>query len=421
MLLRHFARGKMRFGSGQTGFNDAFARPVTIETPLETVEPAKTRAALDAYFAECVRCFRRSLPVPAWPVGLAIEPDVAATRITFHGIALLLVESSPELIGWPEEIAERVREEARLQRFWEQSHAQAIANLLDALDAADIKAVVIKGTALAYSLYPDPAIRRRGDSDILIRDASRAKTRAVLVDCGFWQRGDVRPLQESWQVETRSGFEHMVDIHWRINASSAIADLLEVDSETRTSVPLPRLSESARGIGPVANLILTCINRASHEAFGYIVGNEKMFECDRLIWALDIDLVSESLSPEQWDQLVAQAGQTGSSPFVHSALQFAQRTLGTAIPEQVIEQLAAQPGDERLIAYFSSGSASKRLKLDLAASHTLGDKARVLRASILPGADSLHERFPDAPNWPVSALRARRLISGVGKILRGKG
>ncbi len=376
--------------------------------------------ALDQYLAQCVHSFVRSQPVPPWPTDLNVDADDVAMRVTFHGIALVLVEAAPGLPGWPTAAAEMVKEEARLQSFWEMSHSKVTGQLVEALHDAGIPALILKGTALAYSLYPKPEFRRRGDSDLLIENADRAKTRAVFEACGFSQWRDVRPLQECWQSDAKLGFNHTFDLHWRISASAAISGLLEANLPRRKPVSLPRLSPNAQGIGPVDNLILICINRAQHGKFGYLVGKHRLFENDRLIWALDIDLMAEQFDACGWDQVVDSASASGSSNVVLSGLQMAQRHLGTAIPEDVLAQLEQQSDDERLTRYLNSESGRERLMLDLAASPTLRDKMRLLSFKLYPSEDLLHERYPDADGWSIAALRARRLASSFGSFLRGR-
>lgn len=377
-------------------------------------------AAVDQYLASVVAAILRAERVPAWPTSLSGDPEQAAQRIAFHGIALLLAQTPGGLADWPSALAGAVREQAGVQSFWERSHHAAIAALLDALGAAGIKAIVTKGTALAYSVYPDPALRRRGDTDILILNASRQQVRNVLRACSFWETSDARPLQESWQCDTKIGFAPAVDVHWRINASAAVSQMLETGLRFDETISLDRLTPGARGVSPVDNFILTAINRASHAKFGYNVGAQRVFENDRLIWAVDTHLLADGFTPSDWQALAARAAQTGTTAMVQSSLAFAQSALGTAVPAAISEQLAATPQDRGLAAYFGASSHLWRLRRDLAANPTLTDKARLLRYIAFPNDEFLRTRFPDASGWPKPALHLRRWAEGAGKLLVGR-
>lgn len=381
------------------------------------------QGGIDQYLARCTAQIVHGEPVSPWPAdSIGAGEALVPARIKFHGIALLLAQTSANLEGWPGSVRRQVREQAGIQSFWETSHRAAIGPLLEAFAAAGLNAVVTKGTALAYSVYSDPAVRRRGDTDILIGSlgrAGRARVRQVLRDCGFWETGDTKALQETWQCDTLAGFAPAVDIHWRINASAAASQMLERGLDFASTVALERLSPAARGIGPVDNLILTCINRAAHGTFGYHVGDTRMFETDRLIWAIDLHLLTSGFTPAQWQTLIDRTAQTGTAAMVRSGLAFAHANLAVPVPDGVAKALAHADGDHGLASYFGATTHIQRLRLDLAACAALSDKARVLRYAAFPSADFLQGRFPDAVGWPSAALHLRRWVEGAGKLLRG--
>jgi hypothetical protein len=377
-------------------------------------------AAIDAYLTDCTNCALRAEAAPGWPADLSCHESAVVTRIAFHGIALLLAKTPQVLCTWPPAVAMKVREQAGLRTFWETGHRAGIVPLLDALAAAGIKALVTKGTALAYSVYADPAVRQRGDTDIFLPAADRGKVRRVLRACGFWELGDTKALQESWQCDTPFGVQPAVDIHWRINASAAVSQLLESELALDAAIPLGRLSSGAQGIGPVDNLILTAINRSSHGQFGYVSGEDRLFETDRLIWAVDMHLIAKGFGPAEWAALTERAARTGTADLVDDALAFGQRTLGICVPDGVREALAQAPADRGLAAYFGSSSHLWRLRRDIAACTDLREAARVLRYVAFPSDDFLSNRFPHAAHWPRPALHLRRWAEGAGKLLTGR-
>lgn len=377
-------------------------------------------AEIDAYLARCVAEIVHAQPVAAWPDDLSADAATAAARIAFHGIALLIAQAPGALAIWPDELALAVREQAGIQIFWENGHRPAIAALLDALAGAGITALVTKGTALAYSVYPDPAQRRRGDTDIFVPGADRRRVRQVLRSLGFWEAGDLKALQESWQCATPLGFEPAVDIHWRINASAAVSKVLERGLRFGETIGLEQLGPGARAIGPVDNLILTAINRSAHGQFGYHSGKQRVFESDRLIWAVDTHLLTALFGDADWDALAERCARTGTAAIVQDALAFAQRTLGTPIPGPVNEALARAPANRGLSAYYGASSHLWRLRQDMAGCRSLGEAARVLRYVAVPSADFLETRFPDASGWPPAILHLRRWLEGAGKLLTGR-
>ncbi|MFM7378981.1 MAG: nucleotidyltransferase family protein [Erythrobacter sp.] len=344
--------------------------------------------------------------------------DQIMARIGFHGIVLVLRHAPETLAAWPAGLQAALREQARSQTFWEMSHREVIARLVEMFGEAGATGVFIKGTALAYSVYPEPAMRRRGDSDILLDRAARKPLIQSLQAAGFEQVGDMRSLQESWATQCRLGFVHEFDLHWRINASPVISDALERGGVGTRSLPLARLAEGARGLSHADNIVVIAINRANHGTFGYHLDGDNLYEEDRLIWALDIDLACRAMGDAEWAQLVETAAASGTAPVVLSALNSAEALLGTAVPPSVTQALAADPGEETVLRYIGELPGLERLLLNLAASRGLRDKLAMIRYTVFPRTESMRRRFPDTPHWPTVALYARRMISGLRPLWR---
>lgn len=374
--------------------------------------------SIDTYLSACVRAGLDQAPLAMWPASWPREnTEAVAARIKFHGIALLLVRHDPAPQGWPEAVVRAVRDEARMQALWEASHQSALRPLVEALAATGIVAAALKGTAIGYGYHSDPAVRRRGDTDLLLVDASRTLARDVLKRCGFLPSGDRGPTQEPWSRTGRDGFTHEVDIHWRINGSLAVSQALErLECEQRI-VPLPQLSPSALALSAVDNLILTCVNRYSHQAFGYHVEEERPADGNRLIWAVDMVLLCKRFEAKDWALLAELAMRSGSARVVSEGLVFAQASIGLVPPDGFLSQLAEAGGAEPVAAYLAEPSHTKRLQSDLVAATTRGELADLLRLRFWPGRRFLDERFPDSQHWPLWALRLRRMAGGVLKRL----
>ena len=238
--------------------------------------------------------------------------------------------------------------------------------------------------------------------------------------CGFQPEADIKALQESWAASTAIGFRPAVDMHWRINASAAVSKLIESGLRFDQTIPLEGLSPRARGIGHADNLILIAINRGAHGLFGYMTGKERLFEGDRLAWALDAHLLASTMNDEDWKALADRVHRTGTAKVVEGLLDLAVRTLGTKVPESVLAALAAAPESRVYSAYYSSTSHLWRLRRDVAAGRGIGEKLQVLRYATFPSDEFLHARFPDARGWPRTALHLRRVLGGAAKLLTGR-
>src|SRR5436305_1421929 len=120
-----------------------------------------------ARFAEAVR------GRGAWPAGAAAEEIDA---IEEHGML-------PLVYRWSglRELRDRSMRSAALETL----QVETLREVLGALQASGVMALITKGTALAYSIYPAPDLRPRTDVDLLIADGDFAAVRAVFAALGF--------------------------------------------------------------------------------------------------------------------------------------------------------------------------------------------------------------------------------------------
>src|SRR6478735_6659092 len=103
---------------------------------------------------------------PEWVVGGAAAVDIEAvcvTRALYHGIAAMLVERGNQLmdVRWPPSVITALRQQAVAQARWELRHRIVLTQLVRSLRCNGIRPLILKGTAVAYDLYPNPAWRSR--------------------------------------------------------------------------------------------------------------------------------------------------------------------------------------------------------------------------------------------------------------------
>jgi len=60
-----------------------------------------------------------------------------------------------------------------------------LAEILSALKDDDIEVLVLKGAALALTVYPQPGLRPMRDMDILVRESDALRAQMILVELGF--------------------------------------------------------------------------------------------------------------------------------------------------------------------------------------------------------------------------------------------
>ena len=184
--------------------------------------------------------------------------------------------------------------------MWELRHQQVLTRVHAALADIGVQPVLLKGTALAYALYPDPMLRARGDTDIIIPSTERWRVHDVLTTLGFeldmGVSGEFISYEASYTFTAADMGMHNIDLHWRINNSELLSRLFSYDELLENAIHLPKLCPEALGVSPVYALLLACMHRATHKQNPYYVDGVAYYSADRLIWLYDIHLLAKSLS-----------------------------------------------------------------------------------------------------------------------------
>ncbi|MBW7922113.1 MAG: nucleotidyltransferase family protein [Rubellimicrobium sp.] len=339
------------------------------------------------------------------------SPDLLAAA-EYHGTGPLILS----LTG-----AGGLKAQARARSMWELRHLHVVARLLAAFDAGGVQAVVIKGTALAYDLYDDAALRPRGDTDILIPPDHLPQARAVLAAQGFRLTYEEEVpdgyTQEAWTfTPPEGGHSHDIDLHWQAFNGASLAGLIPVDEAMAEAVPLPRLAPVARALSRPHGLLHSCVHRAQHILSPYFVGGEAHYGGDRLIWLCDIDRLARALTAAEWQSFATRAAARGIGPVCAGALHEAARLLDTPLPEGPMARLAAAPPGP-VARYLGSHDRRSRALADLRASGARGrSRLAYLRGRLFPPAAAMRSQYPRS-RLPLAVLYLRRLL----RFARGAG
>ena len=124
----------------------------------------------------------RDTPQPA-PTLLLEEWQAFLDLLRPHGVYPLMAY---RLRAWPEVCRPPAEVMAWLNRVFLFAAARSmragrqIQEVVDALEAAGIPSVLLKGPALARTVYPDPALRQSTDIDLLVRPGNVIAAEGVL-------------------------------------------------------------------------------------------------------------------------------------------------------------------------------------------------------------------------------------------------
>lgn len=158
---------------------------------------------------------------PVWPA--QPEPDALAGLICAHRLQGVLLNALSAPGSAPAEnrqpLLSRLAGESAGQRARWVLLNQAAREAAQALQAAGVRAVFLKGFAYASVLYPSPELRPFNDLDLLVPEAALNAAGAALEKAGY--RPSDRPLppgpiEKSYYKPAAPGVTVDVDLHWKL-------------------------------------------------------------------------------------------------------------------------------------------------------------------------------------------------------------
>ncbi|MCL6730135.1 nucleotidyltransferase family protein [Sphingomonas hankyongi] len=330
--------------------------------------------------------------------------------VRYHGIAGLLHERSTGSEGPSSSFEEELRNIALSQAMWELRHRAVLGRILEEFDDRGIRCLLLKGTALAYDLYDNPAQRARGDTDLLVEQCALTEARRVFQRLGFQAESEEPGLpevlrgQESWLCRADDGSVHSIDLHWRVLNAPALHGAFPFETLWSGRRALTKLSRAA--FAPARSILLAhaCVHRALHDCSPYYVGADVYFGGNRLIWLWDLLLLGRSLTPPEWEEVVELAKSGALGDVIVDGLMAAQARFGSFCPAHVQERLR-RAGPNR---YFRRGQLG-RAAMDWWAVRGPQRKAQYALAKLLPSRQFMQAKYPSERDKPLPLLYLRRV------------
>jgi hypothetical protein len=293
--------------------------------------------------------------------------------------------------------------------------AHEIAQILDALAECQVFPILLKGAALAYTVYPSPPMRPRIDTDLLIPRDHIAIARDVLSRRGYVEpaMSDGELLFGQLQMVRIDAFdvEHVFDIHWKISSQTLFANMLTYDELRAEAIAVPALGAHARTASRSHALLLACVHPVMHHR-----------NIDRPIWFYDIDLLVRHLSVEELRWFARLAVSKEMSSICARQLLMASQRFDTPVPADVMRVLASSRAEPAAVYLRPHRRWHHELLWNVRNLQRWGDRLRLLREVFFPSAkymlDSYHLGSGGLVLLP--ALYVHRCAHGALRILTGR-
>jgi hypothetical protein len=338
-------------------------------------------------------------PVKAWLAALLCSaepgpmPDEAALLATARAEGVLALghdrlRRSPAWTQYPETLRAALTRYAYQEVAVEMVRAAELREVLEALAREGLAVLLLKGAALAYTLYPEPHLRNRCDTDLLLPSREEAERAWRVLQTLGYQRPDAIPgdllCSELGCYKTiQGGLTHVLDVHWRLSGATLFAERLTFAELAAAAVPILALGPQARGLSVVHALLLACLHRVAHSREG---------AADRLIWLYDIHRLTQRLTDEEWQQLATLAAERALCGPCCDGLSSARRWFGTTLPDEILSRLRAGADRER----FDPGQIRQPWRLEwltFRALPSIAMRLRWLGQYLFPNADFMRDQY----------------------------
>ncbi|MFQ5615918.1 MAG: nucleotidyltransferase family protein, partial [Anaerolineales bacterium] len=266
----------------------------------------------------------------AWPVFTDDDWDLMKTMAAQERVGPLLYwhfTKGSWPIGFPDDLAESLMRSYHGTVVRNTFLLGELTRVLDVLAKADIPVIVLKGAALAQTLYPDPALRPMNDLDLLVREKSIAPILRIL-----------RGLNYSKVTEISSIFEHFVRSHQAIRNDAYLIELhwsLVVGKHDHRRPNLRWLWEHTVTFGYDNLRMLTPTANVLHLA-AHLGVQHGLFQL-HLLWLYDLYLLLDKKSTLiDWDEVINRSVEFGWVEGLYDVLEITRVFFNANIPNRVL-------------------------------------------------------------------------------------
>jgi hypothetical protein len=270
-----------------------------------------------------------STPEVALDAWRSLRPDLEVDRLD-HGTQRLLplLQRNLSSLGVTDPVLARCKSIYRYQWSRNQLLFRRGASALEALAAAGVPTLLLKGTALVARGYGDPGLRPMNDFDVAVPEAMGARAVAALESSGWSSRHHITPafrrVKHAASFEDVAGFQ--CDLHWRILEESwegGDADLWDA------SAAIEFQGGRTRVLSPADQLFHVCVHGARHASEP---GIRWIADAVVLIRAGDLD----------WARVLDQAARRRFVLRVRATLEFLKMAMDAPVPDAVLADLRSR-------------------------------------------------------------------------------
>jgi hypothetical protein len=350
------------------------------------------------------------------PLAPVVSVDEWSSLLTFlqaHWIIPFLyrkIGSLPQECRPPEIITDEMRQVFLVSVVRSLQMERQLREIIEAFKQDGVQVLVLRGPALAFSLYPDPAMRPSGDLDLLVLPEQVVRARGILEGLGYrclakrfeFARDFFR--EECFIHQDNPNSKFPVDLHWvhwelhpffKGSEEVGIEDLFQRGWKVET----PNLAFET--LHPVDYLI--------HSAIHLVMIHRMEM---RLSWIYDTALLAQHLQvPYDWQTLQERSVSWRARLPLEQCLKMAQVWAGLELPDGFNDfSTWPRPTEDESAVWADTMRyhwVTILLKRSLANPSLLLKRIPSLLRLLFPHPDIVRFCYPTSSNWllPFSYVR----------------
>ncbi len=257
-------------------------------------------------------------------------------------------------------------EELRNKTYW-----SVFRNILTELTQDNIPAIVLKGAALAQTVYPDPAMRHCHDIDLLLRSEDLPQAQDLLLSAGL-----VRSRSDLLHGDRHLVFRHRSHLPLELHSHPFLLPRYSIgDTEVWDRA-------QKQNIAGVSTSVLSPSDHLLHITLHAFCSQSR----SSLRWICDAWFLLQRTPHFDWDEVVDRARSHSVALPALTMLDYLARKISAPIPGQFLTQLlvASLKEPSRLDYLRKTEEHTRSLKLQKPAQHFLNK----------PGIKRLLEGYP---------------------------
>ena len=332
------------------------------------------------------------------------DPHAFVDLAVSEGVAPLIWQS-PSRPPLPANGTDRLREEVRCQLALATVREPELRRVLVALAAAGVDALLIKGAHVAYAFYPEPSLRPRNDTDLLIRPGDERKAHGVLQTLGYRRQPAITGVavqgQEIFDCDDVPG--SVLDVHVRLASPVVAAELFDFSELWHRAQPLPALHSAARAPDPVDALAIAAVHLVAHHP------NER-----GLLWLYDLRVIADALGLDGPTEFVEQARRRRMMTVCETAMRRSHERFPCDASAVLVATLSRDDSEPSAALLDHRGPSAQALS-DVRALRGWRARTGYMAGHLFPPSDYMRLRYAPGSRAPLPWLYAARIIRGARK------